>query len=100
MCALQKDETKSTKNNVSIIASKKHFTCYFCGESKWHLRSRCPTKNEICDFCEKVGHYAKCCLKRNKINCVDQSCLAPTTVLRCTFSEHVLARITVNDISG
>ena len=59
MCALQKDETKSKESNVSVIASKKqfrNFTCYFCGESKWHPRSRCPTKNEICDFCEKLGH--------------------------------------------
>ena len=32
MCALQKDETKSNENNVSVIASKKqsrNFTCYF-----------------------------------------------------------------------
>ena len=68
MCALQNDETKSKENNVSVIASKKqsrNFTCYFCGESKWHPRSRCPAKNEICDFCQKVGHNAKYCLKRN-----------------------------------
>ena len=74
MCALQKDETKSNENNVSVIASKKqsrNFTCYFCGESKWHPRSRCPAKNEICDFCGKVAHYAKCCLKRkNSLNLV------------------------------
>ena len=104
MCALQKDETKSKENNVSVIASKKqsrNFTCYFCGESKWHPRSRCLAKNEICDFCQKVGHYAKCCLKRkNSLNCVDQPCLAPTTALRSTFSQHVLAEITVNNISG
>ena len=58
MCALQKDENKSNENNVSVIASKKqsrNFTCYFCGWSKWHPRSRCPAKNEICDFCGKVG---------------------------------------------
>ena len=104
MCALQNDEIKSKENNVTMIASKKqfrNFTCYFCGESKWHSRSRCSAKNEICDFCKKVGHYTKCCLKRkNSLNCVDQSCLASTTALRSTFSEHVLAEITVNKISG
>ena len=104
MCALQKDETKSKESNVSLIASKKqfrNFTCYFCGESKWHSRSRSPAKNEICDFCEKVGHYAKCCLKRkNSFNCVNQPCLAPTTALRSTFSQYVLAEITVNNVSG
>ena len=104
MCALQKAETKSKEKNVRVIASKKqsrNFTCYFCGESKWHSRSRCPAKNETCDFCQKVGHYAKCCLKRkNSLNCVDQPCLASTTALQSTFSEHVLAEITVNNISG
>ena len=93
MCALQKDETKSKENNVSVIASKKqfrNFTCYICGESKWHLRSRCPAKNKICDSFEKAGHYAKCCLKRkNSSNCVDQPYLASTTALRSTFSQHV-----------
>ena len=56
MCALQKDETKSKENNVSVIASKKqsrNFTCYFCVESKWHPRSRCLAKNEICNFCQR-----------------------------------------------
>ena len=104
MCALQKDETKSKESNVSVIASKKqfrNFTCYFCGDSKWHPRSRCPAENEICDFCEKVGHYAKCCLKRkNSLNCVDQPCLDPTMALRFTFLQHVLAEITVNNVSG
>ena len=145
MCVLQKDKTKLKENNVSVIVSKKqsrnftcyfcgeskwhprircpaknkicdfcqkvghyakyclkrNFTCYFCGESKWHSRSRCLAKNEICDFCQKVGHYAKCCLKRkNSLNCVDQPCLAPTTALRSTFSQHVLAEITVNNIFG
>ena len=104
MCALQKDKTKSKENNVSVIALKKQFrdfTSYFCRESKWHPYSRCPAKNEICDFCQKVGHYAKCCLKRkNSLNCVDRPCLAPTMALRSTFSQHVLAEITVNNISG
>ena len=48
-----------------------------------------------------MGHYAKCCLKRkNSLNCVDQPCLAPTTALQSTFSQHVLAEITVNNVSG
>ena len=34
------------------------------------------------------------------MNCVDQPYLAPTTALRSTFSQHVLAEITVNNISG
>ena len=104
MCAHLKDKTKLKENNVSIIALKKqfrNFTCYFFGESKWHSRSRCLAKSEICDFCEKVGHCAKCYLKRkNSLNCVNQPCLAPATALRSTFSEHVLAEISVNNISG
>ena len=73
----------------------------FLWRVKWHPRTRCTAKNKICEFCEKVGYYAKCCLKRkNSLNCADQSCLAPTTALRSTFSEHVLAEITVYNISG
>ena len=34
------------------------------------------------------------------MNCVDQPCLAPTTALQSTFSQHVLAEITVNNVSG
>ena len=34
------------------------------------------------------------------LNRIDQPCLAPTTTLRSTFSEHVLAEITLNNISG
>ena len=48
-----------------------------------------------------MGHCGKCCLKRkNSLNCVDQTCLASTTALRSTFSQHVLAEIIVNNISG
>ena len=48
-----------------------------------------------------VGHYVKCRLKRKKsLNCVDQPCLASTTALRFSFSEHVLAEIIVNSMSG
>ena len=32
------------------------------------------------------------------LNRVDQPCLASTTALRFTFSEHVLAEITVNNV--
>ena len=48
----------------------------------------------------KNGPRIKKELKSKKTPGVDQPCLAPTTALRSTFSQHVLAEITVNNISG
>ena len=77
-----------------------NFVCYFCGGEKWHPRSQCPAKNKTCDFCDKVGHFAKCCLSKKKsANCIGQPSLATTTALQSTFSNHVLAEITLNNIT-
>ena len=55
-------------------------------------------RNENCNFCGKLGHYAKCCLKRkDSSNCVGPPSLATTTALQSTFSKHVLADIIVNN---
>ena len=68
-------------NSVRQSKSNQSFVCYFCGGRKWHPRSRCPAKNKTCNFCKKVGHFAKCCLSKKKsANCIQPS-LATTTAL-------------------
>ena len=67
----------------------------------WHPCNGCPAKTEIYNFFEKVGHCAKCCIKhKHFLSCVDEPCLALIGALRFTFSEYVLAEITVNNISA
>ena len=89
-------------NSVRSDKKNRNFSCYFCGRKTWHPRSRCPAKDENCNFCGKIGHYAKCCLKRkDSLNCVDQpSSLASSTTSHRNFSQHVLADITVNNIAA
>ena len=74
--------------------------CYFCGGFTWHPRNRCPAKNEICDCCGKLGHYAKCCLKQKSLSCVSKPLLASVTNLLSTFLEHVLTAIRINNIDA
>ena len=35
--------------------------CGSCGNPKWHPKSRCPARDEICYKCKWKGHFAKCC---------------------------------------
>ena len=51
-------------------------------------------------FLDKVGHFVKCCLSKKKsANCNGQPSLATTTALQSTFLNHVLAEITLNNIT-
>ena len=74
--------------------------CYFCEGFTWHQRNRCAAKSEICDYCGKLGHYAKCCLKQKSLSCVSKPFLASVTNLQSTFSEHVLTAIRINNIDA
>ena len=78
-----KEETnKQTTSSISSSKTRQTFECYFCGGNRWHSRNRCSAKNETGDFCQKVGHYAKCCLKRKRsLNSVGQPFLASITAL-------------------
>ena len=111
LCVVKNEETSSAPNeactstlgkqNIFAINSGKairKFVCYFCGSNKWHPSTQCSARNENCNFCGKLGHYAKCCLKRkDSSNCVGPPSLATTTALQSTFSKHVLADIIVNN---
>ena len=66
----------------------------------WHPRNRCPAKSKICNYCGKLGHYAKCCLKRKSLSCVSKPMLASMKNLQSTFSGHVLIAIYINNINA
>lgn len=36
-------------------------TCQGCGSKPWHKRTLCPTLNETCKRCGKVGHFVSVC---------------------------------------
>ena len=88
----------ATQNRLSKQSRK--FVCYFCGGFTWHPQNQCPAKSEICDFCSKLGHYAKYCLKRKSLSWVSKPSLASVTNLQSTFSEHVLTAICINNIDA
>ena len=83
---------------IDQVKRSRNFVCYFWGGFTWHPRNGCPEKSKICDYCGKLGHYAKCCLKRKLLSCVSKPFLASVTNLQSTFSEHVLIAIRINNI--
>ena len=93
------DQNVNAIRNQSSKQSQK-FVCYFCGGFMWHPRNRFPAKNEICDCCGKLGHYAKCCLKRKSFKLRVKPLLASVTNLQSNFSEHVLTAIRINNIDA
>ncbi len=48
-------------------------TCGRCGyvEQRAHKNGQCPAKNDTCRFCNKMGHYEKCCFKKKQLNSVE-----------------------------
>ena len=68
----QSDTNDQYVNSIRNRSSKqsRKFVCYFCGGFTWHPRNQCTAKSKICDYCGKLGHYAKCCLKRKSLSCV------------------------------
>ena len=66
----------------------------------WHTRNRCPAKSEICDYCGKLGQYARCCLKRKSLSYMSKPMLALMANLQSTFLKHVLTAICINNIDA
>ena len=94
---LTSNQSDTNDQNVNAIRNRsskqsRKFICYFCGGFTWHPRNRCPEKNEICDCCGKLGHYAKCCLKRKSLSCVSKPLLASVTNLQLIFQNMYLQR--------
>lgn len=56
----ENNSEKRTENKNT----KREFKCKRCGRS--HEPRNCPAFNQECIKCKKKGHFAKCCLNKNK----------------------------------
>jgi hypothetical protein len=40
--------------------------CYNCGNSWPHVNAPCPARGKQCNNCNRLGHFAKVCVRQNK----------------------------------
>ncbi|KAL1488080.1 hypothetical protein ABEB36_015448 [Hypothenemus hampei] len=52
--------TISTRNNNNTSVQK----CYRCGFEGNQMHHQCQAKTVICHKCNRIGHYARCCLRK------------------------------------
>ncbi|XP_062557343.1 uncharacterized protein K02A2.6-like [Armigeres subalbatus] len=55
-------EVNYTDNRSSQVTNNTKKKCYRCG-SEAHLASVCRHKDTVCNFCKKLGHLQRVCLK-------------------------------------
>ena len=48
-------------NSLQTAPGSKRQSCYCCGATPGHPRSKCPARDAVCRSCTKVGHYEKVC---------------------------------------
>ena len=46
-------------------------SCYCCGASPSHPKSKCPAKDAVCRGCNKTGHYEKVCRSKKYVKHLD-----------------------------
>lgn len=46
--------------------NKNHQKCYRCGSAKHYAGVKCPATDAMCHSCNKVGHFARVCLKKRR----------------------------------
>lgn len=51
----------TTDNQVLAPTQPMKKRCYFCG-GPYPNRSICPSRNTVCNKCDKKGHFARACL--------------------------------------
>ncbi|KAJ8048227.1 hypothetical protein HOLleu_00459 [Holothuria leucospilota] len=76
-------QTKDSISNASSSDSSSSRQCYRCGSRK-HLANdpSCPATGKMCNFCKKVGHFAKMCKQARaarQVNHLEENQLAPTS---------------------
>ena len=68
-------KTGYVQSNQAQIPNRNISSCLNCGGS--HAKGLCPAKGQTCNYCLKLNHYAKVCMKKKfsqsrKINMVDE----------------------------
>uniref|UniRef100_A0A7M5UF89 Uncharacterized protein n=1 Tax=Clytia hemisphaerica TaxID=252671 RepID=A0A7M5UF89_9CNID len=53
------------KGKDSIAEDSKTKKCYRCG-GKFPHSNRCPAVGKKCNFFKKIGHFERCCMRKNK----------------------------------
>ena len=70
-------QNKKYKSNTQFKNSKvadshnletKTNPCFWCGKPNKHTKLECPARKAICNRCKKVGHYAKVCKAKLRVN--------------------------------
>ena len=46
-------------------------SCYCCGATPSHPKSKCPAKDAVCRGCNKTGHYEKVCRSKRHVKHLD-----------------------------
>ena len=103
LSALNENTTNYTINALPkcSIEPAGAFMRYICGGMKWHSRSKCLAKNEICKYCGNIGRYAKFCRKRKEsINCIGRPTLVLMKSLHASSSKHVITEVKINVIGA
>ena len=62
------EKLNNTDNHVNIVQRTRK--CFRCDGT--HQPRRCPAYNAVCDKCDTIGHYGKCCLKSRRQETSDQ----------------------------
>ena len=57
--------SKTDRSQTSSDSEAREGTpCTRCGRS--HGNTRCPAKGQVCDLCNKIGHFQKVCFSRSR----------------------------------
>ena len=94
-------QDRETTSSLNAFSKGKNFICFFCGGKKRHMRNYCPAKDAICNYCKKEGHFAKCCMSKDKkpiSASVRSHALATLTNKSSPFSENVMSKVKLNGI--
>ena len=80
------DNSKFNENPTIVAATLAKKKCYFCGGA-YHNRTNCPAQDAACNYCAKVGHFAKVCRSKSS-----RPTGKPTTAT--VFAPSLLATVT------
>ena len=69
---LSKRKAKSDKEPMDKQTKFKKLDCNRRGAPNWSIQHKCPARRNKCAECEKIGHYAKCCITDKSVNHIQE----------------------------